>query len=192
MQQEALAEVDSQLLHLVQHGGLRHVLGDGADAHQIRQFHKTADRQRIHPVPHHAADELPIDFEEVDLQVLQVGEGGGHSGAEVVQCDPYVERPEFVDERAGRAHRRRGCTLRDLQAQPLPHIVGGRPDHLEGLGVEGGITDRSGGQVDGQQPYRRQIRVPVHQVQDPAQHPAVNPGRQIEPFCCRKEVTGVR
>ena len=188
MQQEALRKVDPDLAQPLQHRRLVDELGHGLDAHHLRHVCKTPNRCLVQRVVDHVAHELPVDFQEVDAQVLQVPERR-RPRPEVVKGHRDTHRPDLVDEHGCIGDVGHGCGFRDLKAQRFADARAGLGEQVQRPSVERAVTDRLPGQVDAEQCNLCLGRQGFHPVRHAFEHPAVDPRRQVETLGCRQEGT---
>lgn len=86
MQVVALGIMDANGLYALEHAGVVHVLGYGFDLQHPGQVHEAPHGHVVQRVIDKVTDEVPVDFQDVHVQVLEITERGRPS-AEVVQCD---------------------------------------------------------------------------------------------------------
>ena len=64
--------------------------GNGALAHHLADMVDHLDHGTVDPILQHVLDEAAVDFQIVDGQVFQVGEGR-HAGAEIVEREAAAQ-----------------------------------------------------------------------------------------------------
>jgi hypothetical protein len=74
VQEIALSVIDTQVAHLGQHLRTVDELGDGLDADDGGNIHKTTHGGLVETVLYDALDELSVDLEEIDGKGFQVPE----------------------------------------------------------------------------------------------------------------------
>src|SRR5215218_6005504 len=92
-----LGVVDADLPQDVEGRPVLDRFGDGADAHDLADLVDRLDEGALDRVAQHVAHEAAVDLEEVDLEVLEVGEGG-EAAAEIVEHEAEAELFQDADE----------------------------------------------------------------------------------------------
>ena len=98
----ALREVDAELAQQLERLGVLDALGDGLQAEAARERDDRLDDVGAGRVRREVAHELDVDLEEVERELLEVGEAAV-AGAEVVEG-------ELAAERVRRSAKRRAAT----------------------------------------------------------------------------------
>src|SRR3954463_3716954 len=96
---EALGEVDAELADGLEDVLVRDELGEARRAEAGGTPPAPLDDEPVRRVLAHAADELAVDLEDVEVEVLERRERG-EAGPEVVEREPAADTPQRRRERA--------------------------------------------------------------------------------------------
>ena len=88
--EETLAVVDAEVAHDLERGLVLDPLGDGDEVERAGEVHDRLDHRARAAVARHVAHELPVDLDDAERQVLEVGEAAV-AGAEVVEGQAAAE-----------------------------------------------------------------------------------------------------